>query len=305
MMKRLLQHIPPVAVSAGLIAWLLYLVPPDALIEELSGLPQAEILALSAGLVLALYVWDTVCLQTVFATEAHVMSYRRMLAVRGMSYLLGAFNYELGQGVVAWNVSRMQKISLLSTVSRSVVLAYHDLAILLSVGLLGAVLVQDRPQQVEVIMVVSAVGLVGLIAVAVLFSLLPRRKRRRLQATRWGAWLIDWSWWRSSRLVGQRFVYFAILITYGGVALALCGIPVNAFVVISTLPLVLLADALPSVSGIGTRETALILLLNPENQAVLLAVSLIWSSSMVIGRLLIGIIWLWLPSELSPHAEES
>ncbi|MFW6170722.1 MAG: lysylphosphatidylglycerol synthase domain-containing protein [Planctomycetota bacterium] len=305
MIKRLLQHVLPLAVSAGLLGWLLYRVPPEKLLEELSGLPRAEILTLSAALVIALYAWDTVCLQTVFASGADVVSYRRMLAVRGMSYLLGAFNYELGQGVVAWNVSRMQGISLLSTVSRSVVLAYHDLTILLSMGLLGALFVEDRPRQVTTVMVVSAIGLVGLIAVALLFSLLPPRKRQAVRATRWGAWLVDWSWGRSSRLIGQRFVYFAILVAYGAVALGVSGIPVDAFIVISTLPFVLLADALPSVSGIGTRETALVLLLNPENQAVLLAVSLIWSSSMVIGRLLIGLVWLWLPADLALHAPET
>lgn len=226
-----------------------------------------------------------------------------MLGVRGMSYLLGAFNYELGQGVVAWNVSRMQRISLLSTISRSVVLAYNDLIVLLSVGFLGALLVNDRPTQIQAALIVCVLGLSGLMAVGVVFSLLPDKIRRRVQGTRWGAWLVDWNWRRTCRLIGQRLVYFGILIGYGGIAFFICGIPVDTFVVISTLPLVLLADALPSVSGIGTRETALVLLLAPENQAVLLAVSLIWSSSMVIGRLMIGMLWLWVPSGLTFNGE--
>ncbi|MHB8865574.1 MAG: lysylphosphatidylglycerol synthase domain-containing protein [Pirellulaceae bacterium] len=287
-----MQRILPVAVSAGLIAWLLYQIPPGKLLEELARLPQGQILPLSAAMVVALYVWDTFCLQTVFATE-QVVPYRQMLALRGKSYLLGAFSYELGQGVVAWNISQKQGISLLATLSRSVVLAYHDLAVLLSVGLFGALLIENPPEQITIAKIVCAVGLALQFAAAVLLAALPKSARQRIRGTRWGAWLVDWSWQRSLTLAGQRFVYFAILIAYGGVALAISGIPVHDLVVVSTLPLVLLADALPSVAGIGTRETALILLLAPENPAVLLAVSLIWSSSMIVGRLMIGLVWLW------------
>jgi len=296
MIKRLIRRtMLPAAVSAGLIGWLLYLIPPDRLFEELARLPARSILPLTAAMIAALYLWDTVCLQTVFAADDHVVPYRSMLRLRGESYLLGAFNYELGQGIVAWNISRFQDIKLLSALSRSVVLAFHDLTVLLSVGLVGSLLVTDPPRQVVAVRIISAVGLSGLIGLAVFFALLPAATRERVQHTRWGVWLIDWSWPRSSKLAWQRLVYFGILITYGGIALYLCGIPVDSLVVISTLPVALLADALPSVSGIGTREAALILLLDPENRAVLFAFSLVWSTGMVAGRLIIGLLWLWVP----------
>ncbi len=294
-MKKLLHRLLPVAVSAGLIAWLLYLVPPAKVVDELVKVPWHEILPLTAVMVLALYLWDTVCLQTVFATNSHVVPYGRMLHVRGKSYLLGAFNYELGQGLIAWTISRLQNISLLATLSRSVVLAYHDLVVLLSVGLVGSLLVESPPPEVRLAKLFCAVGLSGLCLVGLVFTLLPREKRARFRSTRWGAWLVDWSLARSVKLAWQRFVYFGILILYAGIALAICGIPVDHRVVAGTIPLVLLADALPSVCGIGTRETALVLLLNPENPAVLIALSLIWSSGMIVGRLVIGLTWLWTP----------
>jgi len=293
MIKRLLRRALPVAVSAGLIAWLLYLIPPSKVAAEFVKVPWEQILPVTAAMVLALYFWDTVCLQTVFATDSRVVPYRRMLHVRGTSYLLGAFNYELGQGLVAWSISRLQKISLLQTLSRSVVLAYHDLVVLLSVGLAGSLLVESPPREVRLVKLFAGVGLAGLVAVAVAFSLLPRGKRERFRQTRWGAWLVDWRWRRSLRLAWQRLVYFGILILYAGVALAICGIPVDSLVVASTIPLVLLADALPSVCGIGTRETALILLLNPENRAVIFALSLIWSTGMIVGRMTIGLLHYW------------
>jgi len=295
MKRQLLHRLLPVAVSAGLIAGLLYIIPPSKVIEELAQVPWQQIVPVTAAMVLALYFWDTVCLQTVFATNGHVVPYGRMLHVRGRSYLLGAFNYELGQGLVAWAISRLQKISLLATLSRSIVLAYHDLLVLLTVGLLGSLLVADPPAQILAARYFSLVGLAGLAAVGLAFSLLPRERRERFRQTRWGAWMVDWSLRRSAKLAWQRLVYFGILIVYAGVALSICGIPVDVMVVASTIPLVLLADALPSVCGIGTRETALILLLDPENKAVVFALSLIWSTGMIVGRVGIGLVWLWLP----------
>jgi hypothetical protein len=295
MIKQLLHRALPVAVSAGLIALLLYWISPSKVVEEFVKVPWQQILPVTAAMVLALYLWDAVCLQTVFATESHVVPYRRMLRVRGTSYLLGAFNYELGQGLVAWTISRLQKISLLQTLSRSVVLAYHDLVVLFSVGLVGSLLVESPPREVRLVKLFAGVGLAGLVAVAVAFSLLPREKRERFRQTRWGAWLVDWSWRRSLRLAWQRLVYFGILILYAGVALAICGIPVDSLVVASTIPVVLLADALPSVCGVGTRDTALILLLNPENRAAVFALSLIWSTGMIVGRLVIGLLHYWIP----------
>jgi hypothetical protein len=97
-------------------------------------------------------------------------------------------------------------------------------------------------------------------------------------------------------LAGLRLVYFGILIVYGGLALWICEIPVGPMVVLGTIPLVLVADALPSVAGLGTRETALLLLLKPDSPATLLAMSLFWSTGMIVCRLAIGLLLLWLPA---------
>ena len=55
-----------------------------------------------------------------------------------------------------------------------------------------------------------------------------------------------------------------------------------------------MATILPSASGLGTRETALYLLLPSQRPDVLVAMGLIWSSGVVVVRLGIGLAWLWL-----------
>ena len=76
-------------------------------------------------------------------------------------------------------------------------------------------------------------------------------------------------------------------------------------VVASTIPLVLLADGLPSVAGLGTRDTALQLLLSPDNPEALLAMSLIWSTGLVVVRSIIGLAHLWIGQLLGISNDEN
>jgi hypothetical protein len=127
---------------------------------------------------------------------------------------------------------------------------------------------------------------------------LPGKRLARLKQTRWGAWLSSWSWKRSAQLVLLRIGYYAILIVYAAAALQICGIYLSHIVVLSTIPLVPVANALPSAAGLGTREVALQKLLEPwlaseHDRAILLAMSLVWSTSMLLGRVVIGLAILW------------
>jgi len=100
---------------------------------------------------------------------------------------------------------------------------------------------------------------------------------------------------------------------YAGAGLAICYIPASLQVVCSVIPLVLLADGLPiSVSGLGTRETALLYLLNPDQPERLLAFSLMWSAGLLVGRIGIGLAYWWIssdtlasPAQASPEQEAS
>ena len=289
--KRVAQWLLPVLVSAAMIGWLLASTDLDELGQALVSLPWQWLVPLTAVMVVALYLWDTVCLQLVYVVRGRYLPYRRMLHVRGLSYLVGAFNYEAGQGMVAWNIARLQATRVLTALSRSVLLAYHDIAVLLSLGLVGS-LFSDVPQ-VEGTRWFCAIGLGLLAAVAIVYRLLPARWRWKFRHTRWGEWIHSWNWGRSAGLILARLVYFGILIAYAAGGLWICRLDIDRSVVFSGIPLVVLADGLPSVTGLGVRENALRLLLNPPNPAVLLAFSLLWSSGMILGRVIIALVHLW------------
>lgn len=289
--KRVARWVLPVAVSAGMIGWLLASTDLQELARALVSLPWHWLLPLTAAMVVALYLWDTLCLQLVYVVRGRYLPYRRMLHVRGLSYLIGAFNYEAGQAMVAWNIARLQATGLLTALSRSVLLAYHDILVLLSLGLIGS-LSSDVPQ-VEGTRLFCAAGIGLLAAVAVIYRLLPARRRVQFRHTRWGEWLHSWTWKRSGSLILVRLVYFGILVVYAAIGLWICQVAVDPSVVFSSIPLVVLADGLPSITGLGVRENALRLLLDPPNPEVLLAFSLLWSSGMILVRVVIALVHLW------------
>jgi hypothetical protein len=299
--------LPAFLVSAGLIAYLLWRITPEELAHQLALLRWQPIVTATALLVLALYLWDGLCFAWLFRTGRESLHYFEALHARGASYLFSALNYELGQGVLAWKMAQARGIPLLAALGLCLFVTYHDLLVLLSLGWIGASLNSDV--RAESWQWFCGCGLIGLVGLAFGARLLPGNWRARLVQTRWGSWIGSWTWRRSITLVLLRSVYYFLFLVYAAVGLALCLIPVSLEMVCSVVPLVLLVDGLPiSVSGLGTRETALLYLLDPEQPAMLLAFSLVWSSGLMLGRLTIGLAHWWIPlvrAWLSRPAHES
>jgi hypothetical protein len=290
-LKLWLTRAIPLVISTALLAAIVWWVSPQELIRAAGQLRWDLLLPATAAMVVSLYLWDAYCLPAIYGIDDRALPYRKTLHIRGLSYLGGALNYELGQAAIAWGMARLQHTNLLRMLSRSVLLAYHDAVILLVAGLIGALLTED--ERVVRIRPFIAIALGLAILVGLLVWSLPPKLRARIVTTRIDEILAGWSLRRSLRLVPLRFGYFAILVVYAAVALAVCRISVDHEVVLSTIPLVLLADGLPNFAGLGTRETSLLLLLAPQDPAALLAMSLIWSTGMILIRFVIGLAHLW------------
>jgi len=289
--------VPPV-VSAGLLVWLVYRVSPSALVVAASQLDWPRLCVVFSVMVLALYFWDGVCLRWLFAEPGLPLSYGQVLRARGSSYVASAVNYELGQGMVAWELARAQGTSLVAALGRCLLLAVHDMAVLLILGLAGSLWIDTTIARG--IRSFCAIGLAGLLSAGLMASLLPRRWRERWTIRGRRLWPGSWTWGHSLRLSGLRGIYYAIILIAVGVGLEVAPVLAGRQVVFGAVPVVLLADGLPvSVSGLGTRETALLSLIRAPQPAALLAFSLIWSAVLMTGRLLIGLAnWWFLPTAM-------
>jgi hypothetical protein len=283
---------PPV-VSAGLLLWLVYHVSAPALVAAASQLDWPRLCLVFSVMVLALYFWDGVCLRWLFAEPGLRLSYGQVLRARGSSYVASAVNYELGQGMVAWELARAQGTSMVAALGRCLLLAVHDVAVLLTLGLAGSLWIDSTIARG--IMGFCAIGLAALLSFGLLACLLPRTWRERWTIGGGRLWPRSWTWGRSLRLSGLRGVYYAIILAAVGVGLEVAPVPLGRQVIFGAVPVVLLADGLPiSISGLGTRETALLSLIHAPQPAALLAFSLIWSAVLMTGRLLIGLANWWL-----------
>jgi hypothetical protein len=285
------RYLPPILISAGLIVWLLTTVSLPKLAAAAAQLQWQLLVPATVAMVLGLYFWDGLCLKSLYALDRAPIGYWRMLRVRGMSYLIGAVHCQLGQAMVVWNVARLQENSLISTLSRGILLLYHDALVLMSAGLAAALL--SHGSRAPYIRAFCGISLACLLAVPVVLARLPASRRMWLRQTRWGAGLDGWTWRRSAGLLLLRTAYYSILGLYAVAALRIGRIDVDLATALAGVPLVLLADALPSISGLGTRDTALYLLFGPDREETLLAMGLFWWSGLVVVRLLIGMAHLW------------
>jgi hypothetical protein len=293
--RRLRKSVLPAAVSAALLAGVIWRVSPASLLQKTALLDWNLLAPATIVMVVGLYLWDSICLPVVYQSGSGRITYGQALHLRGLSYLGGALNYELGQGVLAWAMARLQNTSLVRMLARSVLLAYHDIFVLLLAGGLGT-LISGDPRAARFRPYI-AVGLLVAVGIGVIVWLLPEWFRAKF---RWGdrqSLLEGWSVARSGRLLVLRAIYFSILVVYGLVAIRICRLPVDTNVVLTAVPIVLLADGLPSFAGLGTREAALLFLLRPptkDDEAQLVTMSLFWSTGMIVVRFIIASAHLWI-----------
>lgn len=286
---RLLRWLPLIG-SLSLVAWVVSQVSLSELVEALRALNWYVIGPLTAALIVALYSWDSLCIWWLFQDTRPSLAYSSALRARGMSYLFTVLNYGAGQGFLAWLLAKRQDRPLLWAVTRCVMLSYADLCVLLGLGLIGASL-SDTPRAPGIVVFCTAgLSLVGVTSVGI--RMVPARRLAGVRQTRWGRAIssANWRWSRLLRLWLLRLIYTSFGLVYVAVSLAACGIELEPTVLVSVIPLVVLIDALPiSVSGLGTREAALLYFLSIPQPAVLLAFSLVWSTSGIAGRALIGL----------------
>ena len=168
----------PFLVSATLLGWLIWRVSLPALLNAAREQNIVILLPATLGLVMALYLWDAVALRWLFAQPSRRVTYPTALRARGTSYLASVFNYEVGQAALAWFMDRATGMGLLPALGRCIVLGLHDLAVLLTLGLIGAC--SDSDPRVVALRPWIAVGLALLLLCLSLTGL-----RRRFWPALW------------------------------------------------------------------------------------------------------------------------
>jgi hypothetical protein len=275
------RRLIPFAVSSALIAWLAWKVSWSDLLQATAQLDMRLLVPLTAVLVLALYLWDAACVKYVFDRSGRAVAYGVAVRARGAAYSAGAIHYGLGQGVLAWLMADATGLSLPASLARLAVLTVHDLVVLMSLCLAAASMNSDS--RMYTLRVVCSVGLLvlGLIGIVV--------------QVRHPAWLGSWNWLSSLQLCALRSVNFGLSLVYVLASLVCVGVHAPWSAACTAVPLIQFAEGIPlTMSGLGTREAILLVVLNPDRPDLILAFGLVWSTGLILGRLAIGVGHLWI-----------
>src|SRR5579871_265197 len=101
------------SISAALVLWLVWTVSPEELARAAHQVPWVPLACLTLTLVMAMFLWDVVCVRWLFALPGRQLSFGTAAGARAGSYLWTAFNYEAGQAMLALRVARAQQASFL------------------------------------------------------------------------------------------------------------------------------------------------------------------------------------------------
>ena len=290
------RRVAPVLISIGLIAWLVWSIGAQKLLRAMSSTAWPWLLLATLVQLVALFAWDTVCMWWLFSRPARRLPFWTFLRVRTDAVLWSAVNLEIGQAVFAYNLAKKLGMPVSEALGRCFLLALFDFGTLQSLALVTSFL-EPNPY-IAYLRWICVASVAGLVVLVVGLHFLPTSWRQWLESKTWANWLAWWSWRDSVRLWAMRLVLFLLVILYAGIGLLICRIPVDVLTVLNVIPFVMIAESLPGTGGLGERETALVYLLSPDSsreRAMLLTFGLTWSTVVILGRVVIGLVSRSLP----------
>jgi len=293
----------PFAISAGLVAWLVWMVHPRRLAAAFQTTNWPALVGLTAAQAIVLFLWDSVCVWWLFSQPDRRLSWRLVLRLRADTVIWSALNLEVGQAAFAWKLAISAGIPLASTLGYCLLLALVDTFTVQSLAVFGSLLYLT-PRTLTLRWI--CLGILALLALlAIVLKLLPPRWRRPLAAKPWAGWL-EWISLRTlARLWLLRLIMFVLVLVYVGACLAVCRVRASPRMILGTIPYVFMAEALPGTAGLGEREGALLYLYpGAENErAVLLSFGLIWSAVVILMRIAISLVSWSLPRRTAAGLE--
>jgi uncharacterized membrane protein YbhN (UPF0104 family) len=169
-MRKRLGRILPWLVAVGLFAYLLSRFSPADVAEKLRGAAGWTVPAV-AGLVLVVYLADSLAIWKTFGWFVARLSFKEVLVVRGATYLLALVNYALGQGAIVYFVKKSRGVPLIKGTAAVLLIMGINILMLLALATLGLVFV---PQTSGALGLIVGVAYAGLAVYLVLVVAKPR-----------------------------------------------------------------------------------------------------------------------------------
>jgi hypothetical protein len=279
--KKALPYVGTVAIFA-LIFWRIPMAKVGAALEQA---PVLKFVAVFLPFSAFYWMIDSLCLTWVVRRFNAPMRFRDIVPIRASMYLLALVNTNLGQGGVAYYLSRKAKIPFLEALSSILFIALLEVYQLFLFSSLGVIFYQPTaPAQIEIVKVLRAAYVIAwllLFAIIGLFAMARRNPtlHQWIATSRAGA--IAGTFLKARPLdyalvLGIKAPSFLASVLTQYFALALYGITIPLIKLMLFLPLVFLAAALPiAVAHLGTSQAAWLLFFSGNApEAKILAYSL-------------------------------
>jgi hypothetical protein len=293
----------PSAITIAIFALIFWHIPLGKVAIALRGVPILKFLAVFMPFSLIFFLLDSICLTWVVNRFNAPMKFTDIMPIRASMYLLALINTNLGQGGVAFYLTRKAGIGFLAALSSILFIALMEVYQLFLFSTLGvgfyAPVGNAQTAIVAVMRVAYAIAWVGLAGFIAIFALARRREsvRRWIEMSRGGALAATFLKARPRDYIvvlGIKAPSFLASVIAHYFALSIFGISVPFAKLMLFLPLVFLAAALPiSIAHLGTSQAAWLLFFSgnaPDER--ILAYSLAAHFTFMLCNGLIGLVYL-------------
>lgn len=262
--------------------------------------------ALAAGAFAALWlVIDVLALSRLISRFHQPFRARELLPLRAASYVFMALSYDAAQAALGLAISRRTGISLLALGGTFLAWYGVDLLTIASLGSVGAWFIEGPlGESLRFGLPMALFVLLGVGAFLLTISRESPRAgaepapaasaRTRLRGARLLATLRQARPMDLVEFVGWRVLFYASFVAFAGITLPAFGISVPWQVLIAIVPITMSIAALPvTAAGVGSTQVVMLALYGRyADEASILAYSLVYTVSLVLFRLPIGLLFL-------------
>lgn len=302
-MSRRLKGLVPWILSIGIVVFLFLTTDLDAVGNALESADWPRLVGLMALVTLASFVADAATLVPLLRRFAARVSFREIVAIKGVSYFLNALNYSLAAGGMAWIVHRKHHVPFMRAFSALVLFFFIDIIALAAMLTIGWVFGRDLLEHATAAPFVARVPLVMIVVWSVVlgswiywnrhfdFFFFGFFRKWRIFQCFAEARSLDYL-----RLVGIRMIFMLVYVFMHLVLLPAFGVHIPFEALLMYSPLITFVQVIPAtISGLGAVQGVMIALFAAhvpahlgDPKAVIVAYSTVIGPLMMVMRLVIG-----------------
>jgi uncharacterized membrane protein YbhN (UPF0104 family) len=302
-----IKRIIPWLMAAVILAYEFYHIDRDLFIYSLK---TANLFIYVPLIIIFVFIWffiETYNLQKLYQYFSHPVDYFEMLKMRGATFLLMIVNYGLGMGGVALYMKKFSRVSLIRSTGMFFYYMVVETSGIALLAIAGFMLSGDTTKIQDWILYLSAGVFIFYSFEIVFFKFMPPVGfLKKFINSRFVAPMRETNWSIYFGIFFQRIGYFITFIFFFYFAVRSFNMDIPFYVLTALVPIIFFIGNLPITPfGLGTIQAGMLYLFRDYgSEANILALSILYSVSLLIIRAVIGLYCLRFVKMEIPASEE-